>query len=270
MESLVKYDLPEEVKSLMEQYVNGLQDIFSNEKIIGVYVYGSIALGAFHIETSDIDFVTVTKEPINEAEKIRIMELHKALNKSTLGKRMDGMYIPLVHLGKRNEEMPPYVYCADGKIHNGHWDVNAVTWWMLKHHGITVTGKGARELSLQVEWRDVIETMKYNVEQYWSQKAAHPYLFFSDEWVESAVVTIGRIVYTLENRTIVSKDAGLVYMKKSSKEWEPLLQEVQRIRDGKGKRSMSRWSRMKLTRRYVLDGIAVCKQKLARADMQNS
>ena len=28
---------------------------------------------------------------------------------------MDGMYIPLVDLGKYNDEMNEYVYCADGK-----------------------------------------------------------------------------------------------------------------------------------------------------------
>lgn len=81
MESLVKKGLPGEVKSLMEQYVTGLQDIFVNEKLIGVYVYGSIALGAFHLETSDVDFVTVTREAVSEAQKLQISELHKNLVK---------------------------------------------------------------------------------------------------------------------------------------------------------------------------------------------
>lgn len=41
---------------------------FLDEKIVGVYIYGSIALGAFHAETSDVDFVTVISDPVNEAE----------------------------------------------------------------------------------------------------------------------------------------------------------------------------------------------------------
>ena len=78
---------------------------------------------------------------MNKAEKQQLVELHKKLSGSTLGKRMDGMYIPLADLGKYNDEMNEYVYCADGKANIGHWDINAVTWWTLKNQGITVTGK---------------------------------------------------------------------------------------------------------------------------------
>lgn len=253
--------VPTEVQMFLNMYVNELYNTLSHEQIVGVYVYGSIALGAFCAETSDIDFVVVTKGHLTEEEEMNLCALHKKVCKDKFGKRMDGMYIPFVYLGKNNEEMLPYVYCADGKIHKGHWDVNAVTWWTLKHHGITVIGQEARELALQIDWNDVVETMKYNIEQYWSKKATHPYLFFMEEWVESAVVTIGRILYTLEHEEIVSKDEGLAYMMKSTKGWEPILQEVQRIRQGKGKRSMSRWSRMRMTRRYMLAGIEVCKVK---------
>ncbi|KEK25189.1 nucleotidyltransferase domain-containing protein [Bacillus gaemokensis] len=263
MESVVKHSLPKEVKGLMEQYVDGLRAIFLNEELIGVYVYGSIALGAFHPDTSDVDFVTVTRQPVSEAQKIQISELHKKLSKSMLGKRMDGMYIPLVDLGKYNEEMPQYVYCADGKINVGHWDVNAVTWWTLKNRGITVIGKEASELPFQTPWSKVVETMKYNVEQYWSGKVSRPYLFLIEEWVESAVVTMGRILYTLEHKTIVSKDEGLQYMMRSSTEkWLPLLQEVERIRHNKGKkRTISVWKRADMTKRYLLSQIEECRKK---------
>ncbi|MGQ0438911.1 nucleotidyltransferase domain-containing protein, partial [Bacillus sp. B-TM1] len=163
MENVVKHALPKEVEQLMEQYIVGLKEIFLDEKIVGVYIYGSIALGAFHAETSDVDFVTVISDPVNEAEKQQLVELHKKLSGSTLGKRMDGMYIPLADLGKYNDEMNEYVYCADGKANIGHWDINAVTWWTLKNQGITVIGKAKEDLSFQIRWDDVVNTMKYNV-----------------------------------------------------------------------------------------------------------
>lgn len=263
VEGVVKQELPEEVKDLMEQYVNGLQDIFLNEQLVGVYVYGSIALGAFHLGTSDVDFVTVTRETVSEFEKLQIGDLHKKLSESKLGGRMDGMYIPLADLGKQNQEMPQYVYCADGKVNVGHWDVNAVTWWTLKNRGITVTGEEASELLFEAPWSKVVETMKYNVEQYWSEKASKPYLFLIEEWVESAVVTMGRILYTLEHKTIVSKDEGLQYMMESSSgKWMPLLQEVERIRHNQGKkRTISIWKRADMTKKYLLSGIEECRRK---------
>ncbi|WP_079999572.1 aminoglycoside adenylyltransferase domain-containing protein [Bacillus mycoides] len=263
VESIVKQELPKEVKNLMDQYVNGLQDIFFNEQLVGVYVYGSIALGAFHLDTSDVDFVTVTRETVSEIEKSQISDLHKRLSKSKLGERMDGMYIPLTDLGKSNKEIAQYVYCADGKVNVGHWDVNDVTWWTLKNRGITVTGEEANKLPFEVPWSKVVETMKYNVEQYWREKASNPYLFLIEEWVESAVVTLGRILYTLEHETIVSKDEGLQYMMRSSNDnWKPLLQEVERIRHNKGaKRTISIWKRADMTKKYLLSGIEACRRK---------
>ncbi|WP_229168217.1 nucleotidyltransferase domain-containing protein [Bacillus cereus] len=263
VENGIKHALPEEVKQLMEQYTVELKEIFLDEKIVGVYIYGSIALGAFHIETSDVDFVTVISDFVNEAEKKQIIELHKKISKSTLGKRMDGMYIRLADLGKYNHEMNEYVYCAEGKAESGYWDINAVTWWTLKNQGITIIGKEAEDLPFQIKWDDVVNTMKYNVEHYWSEKAKRPYLFFIEEWVESAVVTMGRILYTLDHKTIVSKDRGLQYLlERSAKEWEPLLKEVERMRNNpKGKRKLSIWRRADMTKRYLLHLIETCREK---------
>ncbi len=263
VENVVKHALPAEVKQLMGQYIAELKEIFLDEKIVGVYVYGSIALGAFHIETSDVDFVTVISDSVNEAEKQQLVELHKKLSSSTLGKRMDGMYIPLADLGKYNDEMNEYVYCAEGKADIGYWDINAVTWWTLKNQGITVIGKEAEDLPFQIKWDDVVNTMKYNVEHYWSEKVNRPYLFFIEEWVESAVVTMGRILYTLDYKTIVSKDRGFQYLlERSVKEWEPLLKEVERMRHNpKGKKKLSIWRRADMTKRYLLHLIETCREK---------
>ena len=257
--------IPKEVELFLDQYVNELQKIISKEKLVGVYVYGSLALDAFHLETSDIDFVTVMKEQVSGAEKVKIRELHKRLCAHDLGKRMDGMYIPLVHVGKQNYEMPPYLYCSDGKINEGHWDINYVTWWTIKNSGITVWGQQANELPYEVTWDEVVSTMKYNVEQYWSEKVKRPYLFFSTEWVESAVVTMGRIICTLEMERIVSKDEGLQYMLTRCKEWEPLLQDVYRVRQNEGmKLSLSRWRRAEMTKKYLVFWIEECKKGWGR------
>lgn len=82
------------------------------------------------------------------------------------------------------------------------------------------------------------------------------------ERVEFAIVTMGRIIYTLETERIVSKDEGLQYMMKSSKQWESLLQDVYRIRHKGGmKPSLSRWRRAEMTKKYLLFGIEECKKK---------
>ena len=51
---------------------------------------------------------------------------------------------------------------------------------------------------------------------------------------------MGRILYTLDYKTIVSKDRGLQYLsERSAEEWELLLKEVARIRHNQKKRECS-------------------------------
>ena len=65
VENVVKHALPKEVEQLMEQYSRVKRNFY--EKIVGVYIYGSIAQ-LFHAETSDVDFVTVISDSVNKAE----------------------------------------------------------------------------------------------------------------------------------------------------------------------------------------------------------
>ena len=130
------------------------------------------------------------------------------------------MYIPLADLGKYNDAMNEYVYCADGKANIGHWDINAVTWWTLKNQGITVTGKEAEDLPFQIRWDDVVNTMKYNVEQYWSEKAKNHIYFYRRMGRVSCRYDGAYFIYT-DHKTIVSKDRGLQYLLECSvEEWD--------------------------------------------------
>ena len=73
---------------------------------------------------------------------------------------------------------------------------------------------------------------------------------------------MGRILYTLDHKTIVSKDRGLQYLsERSAEEWGLLLKEVARIRHNqKEKRMLSRWRRADMTKRYLLHLIETCRE----------
>jgi len=56
-----------EVKKVMMLYSSKLNEMFPNQ-ILGVYLYGSTVIGAFHSESSDIDFVTVFSREVTDKE----------------------------------------------------------------------------------------------------------------------------------------------------------------------------------------------------------
>ncbi len=56
-----------EVKKVMMLYSSKLNEVFPNQ-VLGIYLYGSTVLDAFHPERSDIDFVTVFSQELSGKE----------------------------------------------------------------------------------------------------------------------------------------------------------------------------------------------------------
>ena len=221
---------PQSVHNFMQTYLEQINTNLSKTLIKGVYLYGSIALGAFE-EKSDVDFIVLLNRPLNEKEIEMIKDIHTQLSKEDLGSRMDGMYIQATDLGKGNEAMHPYPFCAEGVVRVGHWDINHITWWVLKNHGIVLQGTAIQELQISTEWEDVLETLKYNMNQYWYEKTKEIPDSVPDEVVEFVTTTICRILYSLKYQQIISKrealEKGLSMLPNT---WHPLLKEGMRIR----------------------------------------
>ncbi|MEJ8545172.1 aminoglycoside adenylyltransferase domain-containing protein [Brevibacillus borstelensis] len=238
----------------MEDYKEQVQSAFP-DRLFGIYVYGSIALGAFDSAKSDIDFLTLFQNETTNDDLAAIQNIHKKLKRTNpLARRMDGTYLSIKNLGKSNENLPSYPYVTDGKVRQGNWDINAVTWWTVKHHGIPVYGPKPADLDLPILWDDVSNTMKYNLNVYWNRRAEHVLLFLADEWLGDAVCTVCRILYTLECKEIGSKvDATRHALRMLPSEWHSLLTDALRIRQGENRTIglFDRWRRAKKTQDFI-------------------
>lgn len=227
----MKQTLPLEVYELMQVFLHLLHTNFSEDLVEGVYVYGSTAIGAFEREKSDIDFVVLLKRAVSKKEIEALKRVHFQLTKEKFGKRLDGMYILKDDIGKTNDALAPYPYCSEGSIEMGHWDINHITWWVLKNHGIVLQGTSIKELNIATKWEDVSETLKYNINEYWYSKTKEVWDSVSDEMVEFTTTTICRILYSLNNKEIISKKIALeVGLATLPECWQPLLMEGLRIR----------------------------------------
>ncbi|MCE5173028.1 DUF4111 domain-containing protein [Paenibacillus profundus] len=254
--------IPPSIHPLLLQYAELLQ-IELPDAFHGVHLYGSIALGAYDDQKSDIDFVTTINRSLTADELSRLKNVHRRLLRSSpLAKRMDGMYIRLEDVGKVNGELQPYPCCASGTFKpSAYWDVNHITWWTLKHHAIPVAGRELQPL-IRTDWRDVSDTLKYNIEDYWAQKAEKRLCFLLDEWVESAVLTLCRIEYTLQEQHIISKTgAGEHALAVLPEQWHPQVHEALRIRTGSGIPAFSsRLRRAAAIQHFLKERIRFCQE----------
>lgn len=233
--------IPASIQPLLADYLHALEPLQAH--FYGIYIYGSIALGAFEEMESDVDIVALTQGEWTERKLIQLTGIHSQLRRQNqFGDRLASLYIPLTDIGKNNAEVAPYPYAAEGKFHTaGHFDLNPVTWWIIKNKGIRLLGPGCDALPLDVTWDDVLSTMRFNLEVYFARKIKYPYIYLYDAGVEFAVTNMCRIFTTIEDGEIISKSASLVrWRERLPARWRPLLEEARRIRHHLSQRSLYR------------------------------
>ena len=89
--------------SELERVARDLSGILRSN-FVGFYVMGSFVMGDWDPKRSDIDFIAVTRMPLNKRESLGIGKMHKALPKSDLGKKLDGAYTYLEQLQQKRFE----------------------------------------------------------------------------------------------------------------------------------------------------------------------
>lgn len=223
--------IPLAIQPLIEDYLHALEPLHAH--FYGIYIYGSIALDAFEEAMSDIDVIALTQGEWSPLELKQLETMHTRLIKEhRLGKRLEVLYVPLSGLGKRRREIAPYPGVHDGKfMPSGFSDVNGVTWWILKHRGIRLLGPERAELPFDYEWRQVLLTMRFNLDIYFVRQLERSYIYFFDAGVEFTVPNLCRILTTIEDNEIISKSASLkVWRERLPERWQLLLDESWRIR----------------------------------------
>jgi predicted nucleotidyltransferase len=230
---LMDASIPPSIQPLIDAYLRALEPL--RGRFYGIYIYGSIALGAFEEAMSDIDVIALTQGAWSPQELKQLKALHmRLIAEQPWGKRLEVQYLPASDLGKSKHEaeIAPYPSIHDGRFSpGGYGDLNSVTWWTLKRHGIRLLGPEPAELSFDVAWRQVLQTMRFNLNVYFVGKLKQPYIYLDANAVEFAVTNLCRILSTIEDGAIVSKSASLkIWRKRLSPRWQRLLDEASRVR----------------------------------------
>ena len=88
-------EVPDPVRVTLQALTDGLFAILG-DRLVAVYVGGSLAMGDFCLASSDIDFLVVTRGHLNLEESLAVELLHKDLLKRYPdAARLEGDYAPL-------------------------------------------------------------------------------------------------------------------------------------------------------------------------------
>lgn len=222
--------LPESTVPLLEDLVAGLRPL--SPAVVGAWVFGSVALGAWDERTSDIDVIVLTGGPLSAEQVAQLAALHGRLFQDhDLAPRLEVQYLSAAAV--RGEPVEPYPTHAEGRFQaSGRGNLNATTRWVLRERGITLFGPPASDLPVAVTWDHVLAAMRYNLADYWppyATPAALPFLR-DDGPVVWTVATLCRILSTIEDGVIVDKRGAVrAWLGRVPEWWVHLLGEVHRL-----------------------------------------
>lgn len=190
----------------------------------GAYLHGSFALGAAD-EHSDVDFVVVsTDEP--DARRVRELgELHRRLHAQwhPWARRLEGSYVHEETFRRVDPARRPFLFLEHGSdelVADPHCNTAAVP-WTVREHGVPLAGPPPATLVEPVAPADLRREALATVADYadWAREAQ------MSAWKQAyLVVTLCRILYTLETGAVVSKPRAVEWALRSLEpRWHELV-----------------------------------------------
>ncbi len=203
--------------------------------VTGFYLEGSLALGSFQPRLSDIDFVAVLNRQVSGDEFAKLEKVHRRIEQTYPQWKMSGRYLQTNDLGCRADQVQPHPSCHDGKLlWANRFELSAVTWFILKEHGIPIFGPPPETLGFTVEIDYLLQTQLENLNSYWADWTRRPprlLALLSDWSVQWTVLGVLRQFYTFRERGVVSKTAAGKYaLACLPGRWHRIIQEAIALR----------------------------------------
>ena len=105
-----------EVEALLERLVVGIRDAVGL-KLVGVYVYGSLTLGDFDLDISDVDLLAAVASDLTKTEFETLLEMHESVAREhpAWAGRIEVQYASLDGLKTFREKRSPMAVISPGE-----------------------------------------------------------------------------------------------------------------------------------------------------------
>jgi hypothetical protein len=198
--------------------------------LTGLHVVGSLALGDYVPERSDIDVVAVVAGAPDGAQRSLLAEIHRVV-----ATRVDGPYVTCDALQGPPEKVGPVAHHVFGVFEVGEChEVSPITWAILADRAITVRGDTPASLGVHADPLAVRAFSAANLRSYWSGWARAISTLIADaddhdtmeaRMLEWGVLGAARVHCAATTGQVVSKlDAGMYARAELGSEWHDVVE----------------------------------------------
>ena len=212
-----------ELDALLADLVEEQQRILG-ENFVATYLVGSFAVGDAD-EWSDVDFLTVVERP---SERHALDELHARLFERDTGwaQHLEGSYAPREQVRRKTDDA--WWFLDNGStrlVEDTHCNLWAIR-WATRAHGIVLAGPEPTELIDPVDPAAIRAEARATLEEYvrWAHEPQAKFASGMSRWTQPyLVLTLCRVLYTLEHGTVVSKRGAADWARDRLPEWRSLI-----------------------------------------------
>lgn len=236
--------LPPAVDAAVRRYL-GVADRLLPGRVVGFYLVGSVALGAFRPGRSDIDFVAVLDGGLDGSELRRLRAVHVAAGlrsgttalargQVTFPGTCNGVFVRADDLTRPVSAIAPVASHTGVGFNVGRgFDVNPVQWTTLATRGVAVRGPQPATLGLDPEPDTLRRWNRDNLASYWgswaqaTQRRTGLRFRATPRW-STAWGALGapRLHHTIATGEVISKEAAGEYARATfDPRWRPVVDE---------------------------------------------
>lgn len=217
---------------MLLRYLLGQIRQLLGEKLVALYLYGSLVTGDFDREISDIDLLAATASDIEEQEFERLQQMHSEVvaKNPEWNDRLEIAYLSVAALKTFRTQVSQIAVISPGepfhfKEAGKDWLIN---WWVVREKGVTLFGPPPTALIEPISREEFLQTVQDHT-QAWG------------EWINQmqdlpgqayAILTLCRALYAAKNGEQGSKKEAALWAQVSYPQWASLIQKALAWRTG--------------------------------------
>ncbi len=218
----------EDVNALLFDFLARVRVVLG-ERLVGFYLYGSLSLGDFDRESSDVDFLIVTTDDLPGKVLDELREMHASIASSGLAfaNRLEGSYIPRAALRRYDPQNAFHATIGvDWEFHVGqHGSYWVIERYIVREHGVVVWGPSPSTLIDPVSQRELREAVCEMLRGFWNDQLTGPEWLRPRDYQAFAVLTMCRAFYTLSGGSVVSKPEAAAWACQTlDAKWRPVIE----------------------------------------------
>jgi len=217
-----------DVNEILNLLLTDIKNILGSQ-FVGMYLFGSLANGDFD-QYSDIDVLIVTDGELSNDTFLALQEMHTEIAKidSPWAAQQEVSYIPRNALRRfdRQNIHHPHLDRDIGerlkiKAHESDWIIQR---HLLREHGIVITGPDLKSLIGPIAPYELHQAVVDELPLWADYLLNHPTTLKSRGYQSFCVLSFCRMLYTLQNKAVLSKPAAAKWaMEVLDARWKPLI-----------------------------------------------